>query len=113
MKFTAAERLAMEARATAERDQRLTQLRENPEFSRGGFPLVSNPKTTRASHVDVGNGKPRCTECGVVIFGDEASLPNLCRLTKDERHVYPNGEKAFRSPSQRAVAELIGENPWD
>ena len=109
MKLTDEEFASMAARASAERDQRLAALRENPEFSRGGFPLSEDPTKHRAMHVDVGNGKPRCTECGMGIFGDENWLPNLCPLTEDERHVYPDGTKAFRSPVRQAIADLIGE----
>jgi hypothetical protein len=44
-----------------------------------------------------GDDKPRCTVCGMGIFGDEEYLPNGCPLTDDKRHVYPNGEKAPES----------------
>jgi hypothetical protein len=109
MEITPEERQAMRAKASADRDQSLAALRENPEFSRGGYPLLGNPETTRAMHVDVGNGKPRCTACGCVIFGDENWLPNTCSETEDERHLYPNGEKARMSPLQREVARVVGE----
>ncbi|GAB2734769.1 hypothetical protein [Nocardioides pakistanensis] len=107
MRLTPEERAAVEARATAERDQWLTELRENPAFVRGGFPLSSDPAGGRAMHVDVGNGKPRCTECNSGIFGDEEWLPNECALTEDQRHVYPNGEKCPPSPGQLQRAEII------
>lgn len=110
MKLTDAQFAAMKAKHLADRDQWLAQLREDPEFTRGGFPLSDDPFTGRAMHVDVGHGKPRCSECGLGIFGDENWLPNHCPVTEDERHLYPNGEKAFRGPAQRAVAELIGES---
>lgn len=109
MKLTPAELAAMHAKHQAAQDQRLAKMRDDPEFSRGGFPLSGNPATERAMHVDVGNGKPRCTVCGMGIFGDENWLPNLCGRTEDERHVYPNGEKSFMNRIQAAVAELIGE----
>lgn len=110
MKLTADEIRAMNARHDAEEDQWLAGLRENPEFSRGGFPLSGDPSKGRVSHIDVGNGVPHCTECGASIFGDANWLPDHCPVATDERHVYPNGEKAPRSPIQQAVADLI-EDP--
>lgn len=113
MKLTEDEMRAVEARHQAERDQFMAQMRDNPPFSRGGYAYAGDPTLRREMHVipdDADN--PRCTTCGSTIFGDEFWLPNLCPLTEDERHVYPNGEKAWRSPLQRAVADLI-EDPED
>lgn len=108
MKMTQAEQQSLEARHTAERDQWLAGLRENPEFTRGGFPLSGDPSKGRQAHIDVGNGLPHCAACTARIFGDAEYLPDHCPLTDDARHLYPNGEKAPMSPSQRKAATTAG-----
>lgn len=98
-RLTPEELRQVEARAEQRRTEWLAALREDPEFTRGGFPLSGDPSKGRAFHVDVGEGKPHCTACTSLIFGDEEWLPNGCPVAPDARHVYPNGDKA---PQARA-----------
>lgn len=60
-------------------------------FFRGGYPLSGDPTMGRAMHN--GQDRPRCTVCGVGIFGDEEYMPNKCSMDAQGQHTYPNGEK--------------------
>ena len=62
-------------------------------FTRGGFPLHSDPSMGRTFHG--ADQDVRCTVCGGTIFGDEEYLPNKCPLAETPLgpHTYPNGEK--------------------
>lgn len=62
-------------------------------FTRGGYPLSGDPAMGRALHT--GDDRPRCSVCGVGIYGDEEYLPNKCFQTDRGMgpHTYPNGEK--------------------